>query len=107
MFKINNKLYSKFGYIFISVWMSVPRYFNGNEVSNKMSKKELKYDFRWWNKEERAREDREDEAIEQKLRNDFDFFEDYFSDKFEELDELKKEVKNLYESYGWEMEEWQ
>ncbi len=55
-------------------------------------------------KEERAREDREDEAIEKKLRNDFDFFEDYFSDKFEELDELKKEVKNLYESYGWEME---
>ena len=55
-------------------------------------------------REERAREDREDEAIEKKLRNDFDFFEDYFSDKFEELDELKKEVKNLYESYGWEME---
>ena len=55
-------------------------------------------------KEERAREDREDEAIEKKLRTDFDFFEDYFSDKFEELDELKKEVKNLYESYGWEME---
>lgn len=56
-------------------------------------------------KEERAREDREDEAIEKKLRNDFDFFEDYFSDKFEELDELKKEVKNLYEYYGWEFEE--
>lgn len=56
-------------------------------------------------REERAREDREDDAIEQKLRNDFDFFEDYFSDKFEELNELKKEVKNLYESYGWEMEE--
>lgn len=56
-------------------------------------------------KEERAREDREDEAIEKKLRNDFDFFEDYFSDKFEELDELKKEVKNIYEYYGWEMEE--
>lgn len=56
-------------------------------------------------REERAREDREDEAIEQKLRNDFDFFEDYFSDKFEELNELKKEVKNLYEHYGWEMEE--
>ena len=55
-------------------------------------------------REERAREDREDEAIEKKLRNDFDFFEDYFSDKFEELDELKKEVKNLYEYYGWEME---
>ena len=56
-------------------------------------------------REERAREDREDEAIERKLRTDFDFFEDYFSDKFEELNELKKEVKNLYESYGWEMEE--
>ena len=56
-------------------------------------------------REERAREDREDEAIEKKLRNDFDFFEDYFSDKFEELDELKKEVKNLYEYYGWEFEE--
>ena len=56
-------------------------------------------------REERAREDRKDEAIERKLRNDFDFFEDYFSDKFEELDELKKEVKNLYEYYGWEMEE--
>ena len=55
-------------------------------------------------KEERAREDREDEKIEQKLRNDFDFFEDYFSDKFEELNKLKKEVKNLYESYGWEIE---
>lgn len=55
-------------------------------------------------REERAREDREDEAIEKKLRTDFDFFEDYFSDKFEELNKLKKEVKNLYESYGWEME---
>ena len=55
--------------------------------------------------EERAREYREDEAIEKKLRTDFDFFEDYFSDKFEELDELKKEIKNLYESYGWEMKE--
>lgn len=54
-------------------------------------------------REERAREDREDEAIEKKLRTDFDFFEDYFSDKFEELNKLKKEVKNLYESYGWEM----
>ena len=40
-------------------------------------------------REERAREDREDEAIEQKLRTDFDFFEDYFSDKFEELNKLK------------------
>ena len=57
-------------------------------------------------REERAREDREDEAIEKKLRTDFDFFEDYFSDKFEELNKLKKEVKNLYESYGWEMEKW-
>lgn len=58
-------------------------------------------------KEERAREDREDEKIEQMLRTDIDFFEDYFSDKFEELNELKKEIKNLYESYGWEMEKWQ
>lgn len=58
-------------------------------------------------REERAREDREDEAIEQKLRTDIVFFDDYFSDKFEELNKLKKEVKNLYESYGWEMEEWQ
>lgn len=56
-------------------------------------------------KEERAREDREDEAIEKKLRTDIDFFEDYFSDEIEELNKLKKEVKNLYESYGWEMEE--
>ena len=55
-------------------------------------------------KEERAREDREDEKIEQKLRTDIDFFEDYFSDEIEELNKLKKEVKNLYESYGWEME---
>lgn len=55
-------------------------------------------------KEERAREDREDEAIEQKLRTDFDFFEDYFFDEIEELNKLKKEIKNLYESYGWEME---
>ena len=58
-------------------------------------------------KEERAREDREDEKIEQKLRTDFDFFEDYFSDEIEEFNKLKKEIKNLYESYGWEMEEWQ
>ena len=56
-------------------------------------------------KEERAREDREDEAIEKKLRTDFDFFEDYFFDEIEELNKLKKEIKNLYESYGWEMEE--
>ena len=58
-------------------------------------------------REERAREDREDEKIEQKLRTDFDFFKDYFSDEIEELNKLKKEIKNLYESYGWEMEEWQ
>lgn len=57
-------------------------------------------------KEERAREDREDEKIEQKLRTDFDFFEDYFFDEIEELNKLKKEIKNLYESYGWEMEKW-
>ena len=56
-------------------------------------------------REERAREDREDEAIEKKLRNDFCFFVSYYSDKFEELNKLKKEVKNLYEYYGWEMEE--
>ena len=55
-------------------------------------------------REERAREDREDEKLEQKLRTDFDFFEDYFFDKIEEFNKLKKEVKNLYESYGWEME---
>ena len=55
-------------------------------------------------REERAREDREDERIEQKLRTDFDFFEDYFSGEIEELNKLKKEIKNLYESYGWEME---
>ena len=57
-------------------------------------------------KEERAREDREDQKLEQKLRTDFDFFEDYFFDEIEELNKLKKEVKNLYESYGWEMEKW-
>ena len=55
-------------------------------------------------REERAREDREDGKLEQKLRTDFDFFEDYFFDEIEELNKLKKEVKNLYESYGWEME---
>ena len=55
-------------------------------------------------REERAREDREDEKLEQKLRTDFDFFEDYFFDEIEEFNKLKKEVKNLYESYGWEME---
>ena len=57
-------------------------------------------------REERAREDREDEKLEQKLRTDFDFFEDYFFDEIEELNKLKKEIKNLYESYGWEMEKW-
>ena len=57
-------------------------------------------------REERAREDREDEKIEQKLRTDFDFFEDYFSNEIEELNKLKKEIKNLYESYGWKMEKW-
>lgn len=56
-------------------------------------------------KEERAREDREDEAIEKKLRNDFDFFEDYFSDKFENYEELKSELIKLHRSYGWEFEE--
>ena len=57
-------------------------------------------------REERAREDREDEKLEQKLRTDFDFFEDYFFDEIEELNKLKKEVKNIYESYGWKMEKW-
>ncbi len=57
-------------------------------------------------KEERAREDREDEKIEQKLRTDFDFFLSYFSYKFEELDELKSELIKLHRSYGWEFEEW-
>ena len=57
-------------------------------------------------REERAREEREDEKVEQKLRTDFDFFEDYFFDEIEEFNKLKKEVKNLYESYGWEMEKW-
>lgn len=56
-------------------------------------------------REERAREDREDEKIEQMLRTDFDFFEDYFSNEIEELNKLKKEIKNLYESYGWEMDD--
>ena len=56
-------------------------------------------------REERAREDREDEKLEQKLRTDFDFFKDYFFDEIEELNKLKKEIKNLYESYGCEMEE--
>ena len=56
-------------------------------------------------REERAREDREDEKLEKKLRTDFDFFEDYFFDKIEEFNKLKKEVENLYEYYGWEMED--
>ena len=58
-------------------------------------------------REERAREDREDEAIEQKLRNDFDFFLSYYSDKFENYEELKSELIKLHRSYGWEFEEWQ
>ena len=45
-------------------------------------------------REERAREDREDEKIEQKLRTDIDFFEDYFSGEIEELNKLKKEILN-------------
>ena len=44
-------------------------------------------------KEERAREDREDEKIEQKLRTDFDFFEDYFFDEIEELNKLNSSVQ--------------
>ncbi len=58
-------------------------------------------------REERAREDREDEAIEQKLRNDFDFFLSYHSDKFENYEELKSELIKLNRSYGWEFKEWQ
>ena len=58
-------------------------------------------------REERAREDREDEAIEQKLRNDSDFFLSYYSDKFENYEELKSELIKLHRSYGWELEEWQ
>ena len=58
-------------------------------------------------KEERAREDREDEKIEQKLRNDFDFFLSYYSSKFEDYEELKSELIKLHRSYGWGMEEWQ
>ena len=56
-------------------------------------------------REERAREDREDEAIEKKLRNDFDFFVSYFSDKFEDYKEVKTELNKLHKSYGWEFEE--
>ena len=58
-------------------------------------------------REERAREDREDEAIEKKLRNDFDFFLSYYSSKFEDYEELKSELIKLHKSYGWEFEEWQ
>ena len=56
-------------------------------------------------KEERAREDREDEAIEKKLRNDFDFFLSYYSDKFENYEELKSELIKLHRSYGWDFKE--
>lgn len=58
-------------------------------------------------REERAREDREDEAIEKKLRNDFDFFLSYYSSTFEDYEELKSELIKLHRSYGWEFEEWQ
>ena len=58
-------------------------------------------------REERAREDREDEAIERKLRYDFDFFLNYFSYKFKDYEELKSELIKLHRSYGWELEEWQ
>ena len=58
-------------------------------------------------REERARDDREDEAIAKKLRNDFDFFVSYFSDKFEDYKEVKSELIKLHRSYGWEFEEWQ
>ena len=56
-------------------------------------------------REERAREDREDEAIEKKLRNDFDFFVSYYSSKFEDYEELKSELIKRHKSYGWEFEE--
>ena len=56
-------------------------------------------------REERAREDREDEAIEKKLRNDFDFFLSYFSYKLEDYEELKSELIKLHRNYGWEFEE--
>ena len=58
-------------------------------------------------REERAREDREDEAIEKKLRSDFDFFLSYYSSKLEDYEELKSELIKLHRSYGWEFEEWQ
>ena len=44
-------------------------------------------------REDRAREDREDKKLEQKLRTDFDFFEDYFFDEIEEFNKLKKKSK--------------
>ena len=56
-------------------------------------------------REERAREDREDEAIEKKLRNDFDFFLSYFSDKFEDYEDLKSELIKLHKRYGLEFED--
>ena len=56
-------------------------------------------------REERAREDREDEKLEQKLRTDFDFFLSYYSSKFEDYEELKSELIKLHRSYGWEMGE--
>ncbi len=56
-------------------------------------------------REERAREDREDEAIEKKLRTDFDFFLSYYSSKFEDYEELKSELIKLHKSYGWEFKE--
>ena len=56
-------------------------------------------------REERARDDREDEAIAKKLRNDFDFFVSYFSDKFEDYKEVKSELIKLHRSYGWEFKE--
>ena len=58
-------------------------------------------------REERAREDREDEAIEKKLRTHFDFFLSYYSSKFKDYEELKSELIKLHKSYGWELEEWQ
>ena len=56
-------------------------------------------------REERPREDREDEAIEKKLRNDVDFFLNYFSYKLKGYEELKSELIKLHKSYGWEPEE--
>ena len=56
-------------------------------------------------REERAREDREDGKLEQKLRTDFDFFLSYYSDKFENYEELKSELIKLHRSYGWDFKE--